>query len=89
MITITALTEMIIIWLPTLLSILGIVGTLVGAFAKIKSAVAEVKDTTELKDATKEMKRLATENQELIRTQKLLLDSITRIQGYADEETKK
>ena len=89
MITITALVEMIIIWLPALVSILGIVGTVVGTIAKTKSAIAEIKDSTELKDATAEMKRLATENQELIRTQKLLLDNITRIQNYADEEKKK
>jgi hypothetical protein len=86
---ITTLVEMLIIWLPALVSILGIVGTVVGAIAKTKSAIAEIKDSTELRDATAEMKRLATENQELIRTQKLLLDNITRIQNYADEETKK
>lgn len=89
MITITALTEMIIIWLPTLVSILGIVGTVLTALGKARKAIAELKDSTELRDATAEMKRLASENQELIRTQKLLLDNITRIQNYADEETKK
>jgi hypothetical protein len=89
MITITALTEMIIIWLPALVSILGIVGTVLGSIAKTKSAIAELKDSTELKNATLEMKRLSTENQELIRTQKLLLEEITRIQNYADEVKKK
>lgn len=89
MITITALVEMIIIWLPALVSILGIVGTVLGSITKTKKAIAEIKDSTELREATAEMKRLATENQELIRTQKLLLDNITRIQNYADEETKK
>jgi hypothetical protein len=89
MITITALTEMIIIWLPALVSILGIVGTVLGSIAKTKSAIAELKDSTELKNATLEMKRLSAENQELIRTQKLLLEEITRIQNYADEVKKK
>lgn len=89
MITITALVEMIIIWLPALVSILGIVGTVLSALGKTKKAIAELKDSTELREATAEMKRLATENQELIRTQKLLLDNITRIRDYADKETKK
>lgn len=89
MITITALTEMIIIWLPALVSILGIVGTVLGSIAKTKSAIAELKDSTELKNATLEMKRLSAENEELIRTQKLLLEEVTRIQNYADEVKKK
>lgn len=89
MITITALTEMIIIWLPALVSILGIVGTVLGSIAKTKSAIAELKDSTELKNATLEMKRLSAENQELIRTQKLLLEEITHIQNYADEVKKR
>ena len=81
---ISTLIEMLIIWLPALVSILGIVGTVVSAFGKTKKAIAELKDSTELKDATAEMKRLASENQELIRCNKLLLDQITRIKGYAD-----
>ena len=81
---ISTLIEMLIIWLPALVSILGIVGTVVSAFGKTKKAISELKDSTELKDATAEMKRLASENQELIRCNKLLLDQITRIKGYAD-----
>lgn len=81
---ISTLIEMLIIWLPALVSILGIVGTVVGSIAKTKTAIAELKDSTELRDATAEMKRLASENQELIRNQKLLLDQITKIKGYSD-----
>ena len=84
MITITALIEMIIIWLPALVSILGIVGTVLGALAKTKAAVAELKDSTELKAAIAEMRRLSTENQELNRNYRLLLDEVTKIKGYAD-----
>lgn len=81
---ISTLIEMLIIWLPALVSILGIVGTVVSSFAKTKKAIAELKDSTELREATAEMKRLASENQELIRNQKLLLDQITKIKGYSD-----
>ena len=81
---ISTLIEMLIIWLPALVSILGIVGTVVGSIAKTKSAIAELKDSTELREATAEKKRLASENQELIRNQKLLLDQITKIKGYSD-----
>ena len=81
---ISTLIEMFIIWLPALVSILGIVGTVVGSIAKTKAAIAELKDSTELREATAEMKRLASENQELIRNQKLLLDQITKIKGYSD-----
>jgi hypothetical protein len=81
---ITTLIEMLIIWLPSLVSILGIVATICGALGKTKKAIADLKDSTELKEATAEMKRIAAENQELIRCNKLLLDQITRIKGYAD-----
>lgn len=81
---ITTLIEMLIIWLPSLTAILGIVATIMSAFGKTKKAIAEIKDSTELKEATAEMKRVAAENQELIRCNKLLLDQITRIKGYAD-----
>lgn len=81
---ITTLIEMLIIWLPSLAAILGIVATIMSALGKTKAAIAELKDSTELKDATAEMKRVAAENQELIRCNKLLLDQITRIKGYAD-----
>lgn len=85
---ITTLVEMLIIWLPALVSILGIVGTVVGAIAKTKSAIAELKDSTELKEAATEMKRLTAENAELNRNYKLLLDQITKIKGYSDEKKK-
>lgn len=85
---ITTLIEMIIIWLPSLTAILGIAATIISALGKTKKAVAELKDSTELKEATAEMKRLASENQELIRNQKLLLDQITRIKGYSDAKKK-
>ena len=88
MITITALTEMLILWLPALVAILGTVGTVLGALAKTKAAVAEFKDSTELKSAITEMKRLSAENQELNRNYKLLLDEITKIKGYADAKKK-
>ena len=81
---ITTLIEMIIIWLPSLTAIFGIVATILSALGKTKKAIAELKDSTELREATAEMKRLSTENKELIRNQKLLLDQITKIKGYSD-----
>ena len=81
---ITTLIEMIIIWLPSLTAILGIVATILSAFGKTKKAIAELKDSTELREATAELKRLSAENKELNRNQKLLLDQITKIKGYSD-----
>lgn len=81
---ISTLIEMLIIWLPSLTAILGIVATILTSLGKTKKAIAELKDSTELKEATKEIKRLAAENKELNRNQKLLLDQITKIKGYSD-----
>ena len=85
---ITTLIEMIIIWLPSLTAILGIVATIFSSLGKTKKAIAELKDSTELREATAEMKRLSQDNKELIRNQKLLLDQITKIKGYSDAKKK-
>lgn len=82
-------------WAPSLVAILGIVGTIVAAFnalakhlAAAKQTIAELKDAREWKDATAKLDELAAQNAELARYNKLLLEQITRIRGYADEKEK-
>ena len=87
--------EMIIstiaIWAPSLVAILGIVASVVGAIAKVKVAVdeskvaiAEIRKTEDFAKLQAEVSRVANENAELVRTNKLLIDEITKIEGYAD-----
>lgn len=79
------------IWGPSLVAILGIVASVVGAIAKVnnaindsKAAIAEVRKTEDFAKLSAEVSRVASENAEIVRTNKLLLDELTKIENYAD-----
>ena len=79
------------IWAPSLIAIIGIATTVVGAYAKLRLAIVETKKASEelksnetIKELKSEFKALAIKNEELTETNKLLLDQITKIKGYAD-----
>ena len=79
------------IWGPSLVAILGIVASVIGAITKVnnaindsKAAITEIRKTEDFAKLSAEVSRVANENAELIRTNKLLLDEITKIEGYAD-----
>lgn len=76
--------SMVSIWAPSLVAILGIVASVVAAATKVKTAIAELKDDATIKEQTKEIQKLTAENKEIIRCNKLLLEQITKIKGYAD-----
>ena len=81
--------EYISIWAPSLVAILGVVVTILTALGKTKEAFENLKGDKTLKDVNDKLTTLASENEELIRCNKLLLENITRIKGYADEVKKK
>lgn len=76
------------IWAPALVSILGIITTVVVAINNCSKAISEFKSDEILKDIKSELNNVTHENAELIRCNKLLLDQITKIQGYADAKKK-
>ena len=83
---ITIILEYVAIWAPSLVSVAGIVTTVLLAIRKTKNAAEALKNDVELANLAKEIKRLANENQELVRCNKLLLDNITKIKDYADQK---
>ena len=79
------------IWAPSLIAIMSIAATIIGAYGKVRKAVAETKLATEelkknetIKELKTEFNKQAATNEELIRTNKLLLEQITKIKDYAD-----
>lgn len=78
--------EYIAIWAPSLVSIAGVITTVLLAIGKTKNAADALKNDAELANLAKEAKRLANENEELVRCNKLLLDNITKIKDYADQK---
>lgn len=76
------------IWAPSLIAILGVVATVIGAAAKTREAFALLNRDETLKGIKEKLENLAKENEELVRCNKLLLEQITKIRNYADEKKK-
>lgn len=74
------------IWAPSVVAILGIVATVIGAIQKTQAVISELKADTTLKDVNVKLTKLANENAELVKCNKLLIDEITKIQGYVDSK---
>lgn len=74
----------IAIWSPALVAVLGVITTVVLALGKLFKAVQDFKNDKSMVDLTGALDTLRRENEELIRCNKLLLDQITKIKGYAD-----
>lgn len=84
----TLLMSYITIWAPSLAAVLGIAATVFVALAKMRSTIKEIKADKTLADVYAKMDKLTTQNAELTRCNKLLLDQLTKIQGYADQKAK-
>lgn len=75
-------------WAPALVAIFGTVTTVVLAINKCRDAIEGFKKDDTLRELKEEVKRVSQENQELVRCNKLLLEQITQIKGYADVKKK-
>lgn len=80
------ITQYVSIWAPSLVAIFGTVTTVLLAISKLKSAIDTFKDEQAIKELNTRLEALAKDNAELVRCNKLLLDQITKIQGYADHK---
>lgn len=84
----TLLMSYITIWAPSLAAVVGIAATVLVALAKMRSTIKEIKADKTLADVYAKMDKLTTQNAELTRCNKLLLEQLTKIQGYADQKAK-
>lgn len=84
----TLLMSYVTIWAPSLAAIIGIAATVLVALTKMSSTIKAIKADKTLADVYAKMDKLTTQNAELTRCNKLLLDQLTKIQGYADQKAK-
>lgn len=74
------------IWAPSLIAILGVVSTTLGSLSKAKNSWNELKNDTDFKAIKEELRLCSQKNAELVKYQKMLLDEITKIKGYAEHK---
>lgn len=82
----TIIMEHVTIWAPSLVAIFGTVFSIVLALGKLNEAINNFRADHTLADVNSKLKQLTAQNAELIRCNKLLLDKITKIKGYADHK---
>lgn len=81
---ISTLLAYVAIWAPALVAVLGIATTVILAINKVRAAIKEFKKDDFVKQLAERCERLAASNEELTRTNSLLLDEMAKIKGYAD-----
>lgn len=81
------------IWGPSLVAVFGVIATVISSINKTRAAIQEFKDDRTVAEMNENMRvmeqRLSErmrEEEELIRCNKLLLDELTKIKGYADHK---
>lgn len=85
---ITIILEQAAIWAPSLVAILGMVYSVITTIGKFNKTIDTFKADKTLAEVNAKLSALAAENEELVRTNKLLLDQITKIHNYADAKKK-
>ena len=76
--------EALITWTPSLASVLLIVAGVIPVLVKLSNYLKSLKDDKTVQDLISRLNVQSFKIEELTRCNKLLLDKITKIQGYAD-----
>lgn len=76
------------IWAPALVAILGILATVAKGLGELRKAVVALKEDKTISDLNKKIDAVVSENKELVRCNKLLLDRLTAIKNYSEEVNK-
>lgn len=80
------ITEYLAIWAPSLVSIVGIIVAIIPTVQKIADHLKALKEDKTLVELSNKLEKLASDNKELVRCNKLLIDQLTRIKDYADQK---
>lgn len=80
--------EYVAIWAPSLVAILGTITTVILAINKCRDAILDWKNDATLHGVKDELTKISQENEELVRCNKLLLEELTKIKGYADAKNR-
>ena len=80
------ITEYLAIWAPSLVSIVGIIVAIIPTVQKIADHLKALKEDKTLVELSNKLERLASDNKELVRCNKLLIDQLAKIKDYADQK---
>lgn len=90
---IESLLAILAVAMPSLISVMGIVLTVCTAISKIRKLIEDIKGKDMASAAAAreeaimaEVAQVVAQNAELTRTNKLLLDYLTKVHGYADTQ---
>lgn len=76
------------LWGTALVSIVGVIVTVMQAINKAKDAIEDMRADNTLKEVKKELEAALQQNQTLIATQNALLDRMTHIENYMEKKKK-
>lgn len=79
------ITTYVSIWMPSLVAIIGIVGTIFGSLKKTKDAIAEFKQDETLKKLNSELKEAIAENKEIKQELDIVIDQLAKVENYRKE----
>lgn len=82
------ITEHLAIWAPSLVSILSIIVAIIPSVQKVRDHLKALREDKTLVELSNKLEKLASENKELVRCNKILIDKITKINDYADQKKK-
>lgn len=77
------------IWVPSLVAVVGMVGTIFGSLTKTRDAIKEFKDDESVKNLNKELKQALADNKEIKQELDIVIDQLAKIENYRKELEKK
>lgn len=88
----TELIEIIVsqvsIWLPSLVSVLGVVVAILSALSKAKAGIEEFKQDKTVKNLSNDLGRALEENKEIKQELDIVIDELKKIENYRKELNK-
>lgn len=76
------------IWLPSLVSVLGVVVAILSALSKAKAGIEEFKQDKTVKNLSVELQKALNENKEIKQELDIVIDELKKIENYRKELNK-
>jgi hypothetical protein len=88
----TELIEIIVsqvsIWLPSLVSVIGVVVAILSALSKAKAGIEEFKQDKTVKNLSADLQKALSENKEIKQELDIVIDELKKIENYRKELNK-
>lgn len=76
------------IWLPSLVSVIGVVAAILSALSKAKAGIEEFKQDKTVKNLSVELQKALNENKEIKQELDIVIDELKKIENYRKELNK-